>query len=312
MKKSMKYMAAALAAVTAMSCTTVPVSAQAKRGGDGDPVAFRFVNEVAGIQFESLEDLAAYTAANKGQSEIPDVASSISDWLLNADSLYIPAAFKDRTADIAGILITPTYVSTAFIISDVRYELYHYISKDAGNKAFEYAQFCEEKGRFDAHKVNYLGSAVYFVKYAILGEYYWTNDSEYYELRIYSTDGFSEDALDLCSAYKYPLSEAFSGWKTENGKSYYYRNGELVTKASLIDGVLYKFDKRGVCMGKYTGWAKSAGSRYYYKDGIRLKSCWIKVNGKRAYYLQKNGKMAVGTVMISGKSYTFGADGKLM
>lgn len=62
----------------------------------------------------------------------------------------------------------------------------------------------------------------------------------------------------------------------------------------------------------YTGWAKKSGKRYYYKDGVMKKNCWLRVNGKRTYFLQKDGSMAVGKVKISGREYEFGKNGKLI
>ena len=80
----------------------------------------------------------------------------------------------------------------------------------------------------------------------------------------------------------------------------------------MIDGIMYRFGKDGICSGKYTGWASSRTARYYYKNGIKLKNCWLKSGGKRTYFLQKNGKMATGTVTVAGISYTFSENGKLI
>lgn len=80
--------------------------------------------------------------------------------------------------------------------------------------------------------------------------------------------------------------------KTENGIKYVQNDsGEIKT---------------------YTGWVKKSGKRYYYKDGMMKKNCWLRVNGKRTYFLQKDGSMAVGKVKVSGKEYEFGENGKLI
>ena len=79
-----------------------------------------------------------------------------------------------------------------------------------------------------------------------------------------------------------------------------------------VDGIKYLYSDSGVSKGKYTGWAKASdGSRYYYKNGVRLKSCWLAVNGVRTYYLRNNGKMATGDIRIGGINYSFDTNGKL-
>lgn len=94
-------------------------------------------------------------------------------------------------------------------------------------------------------------------------------------------------AIAMC-----PLSVEASDLKTEDGVKYIqYDNGE--TKL-------------------YTGWTKKAGKRYYYKNGIMKKSCWLKSNGKRTYFLRKDGSMAVGKITISGVEYEFDENGKLI
>ena len=62
----------------------------------------------------------------------------------------------------------------------------------------------------------------------------------------------------------------------------------------------------------YTGWLRKSGKKYYYKDGIMKKYCWLHANGKRTYFLQKDGSMAVGKVIISGKEYEFDNNGRLI
>ena len=84
-------------------------------------------------------------------------------------------------------------------------------------------------------------------------------------------------------------------------------------KVKTVDGLLYRYSDSGVKLGKYTGWAKNAGGdRFYYKNGVKLRSCWLCVNGRKTYYIQKNGTMATGTVTVGGKSYTFGQNGRLI
>lgn len=322
MKRSLKYIAAALAAVTAMSCASVPAFAT-------EPGIFTYENAVAGIQFGTLDILEDYVAQSRGRDSIPDVEPEVSDWLLNTDGIYIPFALKNNTNSISGILITPTYVSTMFFLSDVSCELRSYTSAAAGKKAYESAQHSAENGLEDAHKVHNLGRTIYFKKSPTVGEYYWTYGGEYFVLCVHSSDGFSEDAADMCGVYRYAFTASENGWRRAGGWDYYYKGGAPVTKATVIDGVLYNFGSDGVSKGKYTGWAKTSKGRRYYKDGLPLKNKWLKTKSGTRYYAGSDGYLvtgwkkfrngmhwfdskgaeATGRVLINGELYTFSASG---
>ena len=89
-----------------------------------------------------------------------------------------------------------------------------------------------------------------------------------------------------------PLSAEASTLTTENGIRYIqYDSGE--TKP-------------------YTGWTTKSGKRYYYKNGIMKKNCWLTVNGKKKYFLTKDGSAAVGKVTVSGVEYDFDDKGQLI
>lgn len=312
MKKSIRLIAAALAAVSAMSCAAVPAFAD-KTG------YFTYVDSIAGIQFDSVDDLIAFIAENSGKSTIEKIEPKASDWLLTTESLSIPSIASENLSDIVHIIITPTYVSTMFTAGGKTYELYAYIDKKAGMNKYEVAQGEVSNGAYDSRKTSSGGNTVYFSRILDDGNYTWKEGGRYYWLRVYDSTGYSEEDLKYCTVTEYPLTgteeaaAAETGWKTIDGRQYYFdESGKKVTKATTIDGVLYKFDKNGVCGGKYSGWAKTKTAKYYYKNGVKLKCCWIKSNGKKTYYLLKSGKMAVGTVTIGGKKYTFGNDGKLI
>lgn len=89
-----------------------------------------------------------------------------------------------------------------------------------------------------------------------------------------------------------PISAQATSLKTENGIKYVQSDsGE--TKA-------------------YTGWVNNSGKKYYYKDGVMKKNCWLRVNGKRTYFMRKDGSAAVGKIKISGKEYEFDKNGRLI
>lgn len=310
MKRSIRLIAAAIAAVSAMSCASVPGFAS---GSD----YFTYVDTIAGIQFNSVDDLTAFIAENSGKSKIGNIEPKASDWLLTTKSLSIPSGAADRLSEIIHITITPTYVSTMFNTDGKKYELYAYIDKKAGENQYEVAQGQLSEGLYDSRKTTYGGKTVYFSQILGDGNYTWKENGNYYWLRVYDCDGYCEDDLHYCNITAYPLTgteeTAETGWKTIDGKQYYFdENGNKVTKATTIDGVLYKFGDDGICSGKYSGWAKTKTGRYYYKNGVKLKSCWIKSGGKKTYYLLKSGKMATGTVTIGGREYTFDKKGRLV
>lgn len=98
------------------------------------------------------------------------------------------------------------------------------------------------------------------------------------------------------------------GWVEEDGKSYYYKDGEALTGFQTIDGKKYYFN---IVHGyKETGWyITSAGGRYYFgTDGV-VKSGWVTVDGKN-YLLNTNGKAYTNWFTTSaGNKYYFGSDG---
>ena len=76
------------------------------------------------------------------------------------------------------------------------------------------------------------------------------------------------------------------GWeKTENGDKYQLSNGKNAADGLYnIGGTVYKFDKDGISMGKYSGWAKKDGVRRYYKDGAPYTG-WLKNSKDQRRYV---------------------------
>ncbi|MDE6599039.1 MAG: hypothetical protein K2K34_03055, partial [Oscillospiraceae bacterium] len=92
-------------------------------------------------------------------------------------------------------------------------------------------------------------------------------------------------------------------------KKYYFRkNGEAITKSTVIGGVRYKFDKDGVCAGAYTGWTKSGGNRFYFLDGLK-QTGWCKLSDGWHYFDEKSGAHTTGSLELYGKTYTFSESG---
>ena len=102
-----------------------------------------------------------------------------------------------------------------------------------------------------------------------------------------------------------------TGWRQINSKWYYFRaGGSMVTGwQEWSDGTWSKFDSSGVAI---TGWIKS-GDYWYYADPSTRKTVtgWRTI-GSYKYYFYSSGKMATGTVTISGTTYKFDSSGHLV
>lgn len=77
------------------------------------------------------------------------------------------------------------------------------------------------------------------------------------------------------------------------------------------DGLKYIVSDSGT-ESLYSGWTKKGGDRYYYKNGMMKKNCWITSKGVRKYFLQADGKRAMGKVTIQGVEYEFDENGALV
>lgn len=111
-----------------------------------------------------------------------------------------------------------------------------------------------------------------------------------------------------------------NGWKTIDGKDYYFDNdGWLRTdqyiKSANYDtnGKLYYVDKDGVWDGKTYKWEKENNKWWLSQVGGSWfpKSEWCYIDGKW-YYFNEKGYMVTGTKTIDGKIYSFRKDGSLV
>ena len=102
------------------------------------------------------------------------------------------------------------------------------------------------------------------------------------------------------------ISEIMSGWKTINGKTYYYNSsGVMQTGWQTIDGKKYFFMPEGYMM---TGWISFGQTRYYLMPDGHMLTGWCSF-GSIKYYLASDGKMVRGWQTIGGKKYYFNTDG---
>ena len=82
------------------------------------------------------------------------------------------------------------------------------------------------------------------------------------------------------------------GWRTENGTTYYYKNGRAVKGIRTIGKKTYFFDKKGRLAKNRWVWSKGKKYRTNSKGQIR-KNGFITVSGKK-YLLNADGSVAKG------------------
>ena len=77
-------------------------------------------------------------------------------------------------------------------------------------------------------------------------------------------------------------STRLSGWRTINGKKYFYDNNGVPLKGWWsISSQIYYFDKNGVMQ---TGQTKVGKKVYYFTSNGHLKFGWVKIKGKRRFF----------------------------
>ncbi len=102
-----------------------------------------------------------------------------------------------------------------------------------------------------------------------------------------------------------PKPAVKNGWKTEGGKTYYYKNGVKLKGWQKIGGKYYYFNSNQGYIYK-NALLTSSKKNICYMDskGARVANKWVTYKNKR-YYMGSNGYAVKGFKKIQGKTYYF-------
>lgn len=96
-----------------------------------------------------------------------------------------------------------------------------------------------------------------------------------------------------------------NGWKDEDGKTYYYKNGIKCTGWQKIEGEYYYFNSvKGFLYKNTLLTSRYKNICYVNERGARVSNTWVDWNGKR-YYMASNGYAVKSFYKINGKTYYF-------
>ena len=98
------------------------------------------------------------------------------------------------------------------------------------------------------------------------------------------------------------------GWAYEDGKWYFYEDGELRTGWIGYKGHDYYLDETGAAV---TGWAVINGKQRYFTQTGSMRTGWLFVD-EGAFYLLRNGVAATGWRNVEGNRYFFDEAGKML
>lgn len=123
------------------------------------------------------------------------------------------------------------------------------------------------------------------------------------------TNSTTSDSSNTAEAEQ-SSTETPQGWVTENGASYYYQDGVLLTKDWLsLDGKTYYFDEDGkMC----TGAVKIGKKNYRFSETGEMVTGWYPSASDKQCYYNKKGQLQTNKSVVIGKVvYSFGQNGEI-
>ena len=115
------------------------------------------------------------------------------------------------------------------------------------------------------------------------------------------------------SAFATPAPDPDDGWiRYETGNWAYLAPGSkhlgiVCDAVYTIDGIVYRFDAKGICKGKYSGMAKKDGILRRYENGLPYTGWTKRSDGSWKYYL--DGYSVTGDLQIGNIIYSFDENG---
>ena len=99
----------------------------------------------------------------------------------------------------------------------------------------------------------------------------------------------------------------YTGWAKNSKGKVYYKDGVKVTKNTTIGGVRYKFSSDGYCKGKFTGFTKSSQGRKYWSKGILTQNKWVQDPKGNYYYAGSDSYLLTGWQKVTriGGTYSY-------
>ncbi|MBP3857010.1 MAG: hypothetical protein IK990_15500 [Ruminiclostridium sp.] len=316
MKKSFKLIAAALAAITAMSCTSATAFAE----------KINYKNDVDKDFYESLLKVTEGYRGSKYMNKVTSEDENIVE-ILPAEKVKIyndgfGAIVIDYSVDFISEKIrkdknfdlTVTY---EFYVSDEIY--YDYSFSVLDRNVFTISELRNRSEIPENASITAIR-----IKEAI------NIDKKFSQAGAEEYESYWDAVTAKYIGNLEHINSTNNSWIKIGGKKYYVNSkGIIETKSCIIEGVMYKFSSNGECIGKYTGWAKTSKGNRYYKNGIMLKNRWIKTKSGKRYYAGSDGYMtigwkklkngwhwfdntgaeATGIVDINGSKYTFSKSG---
>ncbi len=130
----------------------------------------------------------------------------------------------------------------------------------------------------------------------------------------------SADGNSMTFDVSVPSDGVLDGWVQQDGETYYYRNGAVLTGVQYIDGKIYYFDAQGHQQYYFQNVTVDGvlGYRYFSTHGgAMMAGRWITPEEGpytgHTYYLGSNGvRYENGKHVVDGGLYEFDAEGKLI